>query len=400
MNAPVIGASAVVDKPGDWSMAFSWRYQKSDRHFTGTHEDTERQAEGSQVINHVNLLELAFTRTVTNRWSFSIGIPYAMMERSNAIRDPSQPPNEFGNSPVAARTITQARGIGDVTFVPHWWAWDPVTHPNGNLSLGFGIKLPTGDNNVQDTRQVRVDTPGTTTEPFVLANVVQTVDQSIQPGDGGFGAVLDLQGFLRFGNNHGAGYVTGAYLINPENDNGVATYRGQPSSLLPGAVGSEAYMSVPDQYLYRLGATWFPNGKVGLSLGGRWEGIPVHDLIGESDGFRRPGYAISIEPGFTYTTGPHTFALSVPYAVQRNRQRSVPDLESGGAGDAAFADYVIIFGYVRRLGGKNSARIDIPTPPVVQPPPPAAAPPPPAAQPAPSPGRQEQQTATLATCGR
>jgi hypothetical protein len=86
--------------------------------------------------------------------------------------------------------------------------------------------------------------------------------------------------------------------------------------------------------------------------------------------------------------------------VQRNRQRSVPDLESGGAGDAAFADYVIIFGYVRRLGGKNSARIDIPTPPVVQPPPPAAAPPPPAAQPAPSPGRQEQQTATLATCGR
>ena len=350
MNAPVIGAEAGYTEPGSWSMGFSWRYQKSDRHFTGNHEDTERQAEGSEVINHANMLELALTRTITERWSLTFGIPYMMLERSNPIRDPSQPDNEFGNSPVAARTETQARGLGDITVVPRWWAFDPSEHPNYNLALGFGVKLPTGDNNVQDTFQVRVNDPTTTTEPFVLTNQVRTVDQSIQPGDGGFGVILDLQGFLRFGNNKGAGYLTGAYLINPESTNGVATWRGGDPALLPDAPGSEAYMSVPDQWLYRIGGTWFPTTKVGLSLGLRWEGIPVHDLIGDSDGFRRPGYAFSYEPGFCYTTGPHTFALNVPVAAHRNRTQSVPDREDDDHGDAAFADYVVIFGYVRRFG--------------------------------------------------
>jgi hypothetical protein len=350
MTAPVTGAEAQNSKPGTWSMAFSWRYQKSDRHFTGSHEDTERQAEGSEVINKINLMELALTKTVTTRWSFTIGIPYFMGERSNPIRDPSQPPNEFGNSPVEARTVTQARGLGDVTFIPRWWAWDPPTHPNYNLALGFGAKVPTGDNNVQDTRQARTDTPGTTTEPFALHNEVRTVDQSIQPGDGGFGVILDLQGFLRFGGGKGAGYLTATYLINPENTNGVATYRGSDADLLPDATGSEAYMSVPDQYLYRAGATWFPSPKVGLSLGGRIEGIPVHDLIGGSDGFRRPGYATAIEPGFSYTNGANTFALNVPIALHRDRKASVPDLERGTHGDAAFADYLIIVGYFHRFG--------------------------------------------------
>jgi hypothetical protein len=333
-------------------MGFSWRYQKSDRHFTGNHEDTERQAEGSEVINKVNLLELALTRTVTPRFSFTIGIPYFMGERSNPIRDPSQPDNEFGNSPVEARTITQARGMGDITFVPHWFVWDPETHTNYNLSLGFGIKLPTGDNNVQDTRQARTNDPTIPDdiEPFELHNEVRTVDQSIQPGDGGFGAVADMQGFLRFGEGKGAGYLTATYLINPENQNGVATYRGSDEDLLPNASGSEAYMSVADQYLVRLGGTWFPSPKVGLSLGGRIEGIPVHDFIGDSDGFRRPGYATAIEPGFSYTSGPHTFSLNVPIALHRNRTPSVPDIEEGDGGDAAFADYLIIIGYFRRFG--------------------------------------------------
>ena len=362
MNAPVIGAEAEVSQPGAWSAAFSWRYQKSDRHFTGNTEEPERQAEGSEVINKANMLELAFTKTLTTRWSFTIGIPYFMMERSNPIRDPSQPDNEFGNSPVEQRTITQARGIGDISLMGRWWAWD-TTQSRGNLALGFGLKLPTGENNVQDTRQVRVDTPNTTTEPFQLTNQVSTVDQSIQLGDGGFGAILDLQGFLRFGNNKGAAYLTGAYLINPENDNGVATYRGGNAALLDDAVGSEAYMSVADQWLYRIGATWFPSPKVGLSLGLRWEGIPVHDLVGDSDGFRRPGYAFSYEPAFSYTTGPNVFALSVPIAAHRNRTQSVPDMEDDDHGDAAFADYVIIFGWVRKLGKQEQKHIDAPVPP-------------------------------------
>ncbi|GAB4370835.1 MAG: hypothetical protein OHK0021_13560 [Bryobacter sp.] len=58
-------------------------------------------------------------------------------------------------------------------------------------------------------------------------------------------------------------------------------------------------MSVTDQCLYRGGFTRSIPGIRGLaaSFGGRMEGISVRDAIGASNGFRRPGYAISVEPG-------------------------------------------------------------------------------------------------------
>ena len=339
MNAPVLGAEAAFAQPGGWSTALSWRYQKSDRHFTGSHEEKERQAEGSEVINRVHQLELAITRTYTARYSLTIGIPYLMATRSQAIRDPFLPPNQFGNDPVVQRTETQAHGMGDISVTPRWWTFDPAKQTRYNVALGLGLKIPTGADNVHDTRQIRDTTP-TVPGTFEIENVVRTVDQSIQPGDGGFGFILDLQGFWRFAGNKGAAYVTGTYLINPGVTNGVATYRSDPG---------EEIMSIADQWLYRAGATWFPTGRIGFSVGARWEGIPTHDLIGSSDGFRRPGYAFSVEPGFSYTKGSHTVSLSVPWALHRNRTRNVPDIANGDHGDAAFADYVLLGGYIRRF---------------------------------------------------
>jgi hypothetical protein len=339
MNAPVLGAEAAFGKPDSWSTALSWRYQKSDRHFTGSHEDTERQAEGSEVINRIHQLELAITRTYTPRYSLTVGIPYLMATRSQAIRNPFLPPNEFGNDPVVQRAETQARGMGDITVTPRWWTFNPAQQTRYNIGLGLGLKIPTGADNVQDTRRIRDTTP-TVPGTFEVENVVRTVDQSIQPGDGGFGFIMDLQGFWRFAQNKGALYVTGTYLVNPGGTNGVATYRNDPG---------EEVMSIADQYLYRAGANWFPTSSIGFSLGARWEGIPTHDLIGSSDGFRRPGYAFSVEPGFSYTKGSHTVSLMIPWALHRNRTKSVADLANDDHGDAAFADYVLLGGYIRRF---------------------------------------------------
>jgi hypothetical protein len=340
LNAPVIGAEQAYQEPGSWTAAFGWRYQKSDRHFVGSDQQNYRQDENSEVINWVHQLELALTRTFTKRWNVTVGIPYLMAVRSQGLRDPFQPPNEFGNDPVAQRTETHANGLGDLSFIARRWIFDPTTHSKYNIYFGFGPKIPTGEYSVHDTRQVRDTTPnppGT----FQVENVVRTVDQSIQPGDGGFGVILDLQGFYRFWDSRMAGYFGGTYLINPAEENGVATYRGE----------GEEIMSVADQYLYRIGATYFPTGRTGVGLGLRWEGIPVHDLTGGNDGFRRPGYAFSAEPGYSYTMGQHTFTLQVPIAIHRNREKSVADLasEDQEGGDAAFADYVIIAGYIRRF---------------------------------------------------
>jgi hypothetical protein len=102
-------------------------------------------------------------------------------------------------------------------------------------------------------------------------------------------------------------------------------------------------MSVADQYMARAGMnyTLLPQRGLSVSLGGRVEGIPARDLIGKSDGFRRPGYIVAAEPGLVYMPGKTTVAVNLPVALVRDRIRSVYDIKTGRHGDAAFADYAV-----------------------------------------------------------
>jgi hypothetical protein len=310
-----------------WQVSFGYRYQRSDRHFRGTHEEPNRQAEGSEVINTINLVDLGIRYNFNPRASLAIGIPYFSADRSSPLRD--------ADRNVVDRSVVQAQELGDITLVGRYMLWDPVTQPRGNVQLGLGIKAPTGKYDVEDTRVRLVDGE--------RVQNVQPVDQSIQPGDGGWGVVVDMSGFRALGaTGEYALYASGAYLINPEGTNGTPTFRGRES---------EAIMSIADQYLFRTGALAAPaswNG-FGVGLGGRIEGVPPHDVFGSSEGFRRPGYAVSVEPSISWTSGVHSLSLSVPIAVQRNRQRNTSDILVDGHGDAAFADYVVLMGYWHRF---------------------------------------------------
>ena len=74
-------------------------------------------------------------------------------------------------------------------------------------------------------------------------------------------------------------------------------------------------------------------------MGARLEGSPPSDAIGSDEGRRRPGYAVSIEPGILYLKNEWFASFSAPVAVYRNRQ---PNFE-GQSGDAAFADFITLF---------------------------------------------------------
>lgn len=328
LDAPVLGVDDGYTGPNKWQVSTSWRYQRSFRHFVGSEEQENRAEDGSQVINKIHQAEIGIRYNASDIWSVSVGIPYLIAQRSSPL-------SRDANNVVVDRTITHSNGVGDITITGRRLLWHPRDHPDGNVSLGFGIKIPTGQYSVVDTRTRIVSGQ--------RVNTIETVDQSIQPGDGGFGAILDFQAFQRIAHSGFALYASGTYLLNPSNENGVKTYRN--------GLG-EDIMSVADQYLARAGfsysnASW---KGFGASLGGRVEGVPVEDLVGGSDGFRRPGYAVSVEPGVSYSRGAHTFSLQVPIAEYRNRTRSVPDrLVPGRHGDAAFADYLILIGYWRKF---------------------------------------------------
>jgi len=77
--------------------------------------------------------------------------------------------------------------------------------------------------------------------------------------------------------------------------------------------------------------------------------VTVYDLIGSSNGFRRPGYSVAVEPGVSFSRSRWSARLYVPVAIQRDRLQSVPDKQKTIAtgvysqGDAAFANFEIIW---------------------------------------------------------
>src|SRR5437588_5304251 len=163
----------------------------------------------------------------------------------------------------------------------------------------MGLKVPTGKPDVQDSFP---DASGN-------SNRLRYVDQSVQPGDGGWGITTEIAGFRQLGRVMVFG--SGNYLINPRDTNHT------PSIIVNIAAGNPAspananrlVNSVPDQYVARLGAGTTLGKGFGASLSWRVEGMPRYDLIGRSDGFRRPGLEMFIEPGFTYTKGSSSFSF-------------------------------------------------------------------------------------------
>lgn len=309
-------------RPGTTQISIGYRWQRSDRHFVGADEQPQRQAEGSQVINNINLVDFNATYAFSDRFSLGASIPIIFTSRQQTLRNDARE--------VVGRYATHSSGISDMSVVGRYWLGTPEQHPDQNVSVGFGIKLPTGNSDAVDAFPT-----------FGGPAIVHSVDQSIQPGDGGVGVVLEMQGFKQV-LDRATMYGSFVYLVNPRETNGTDTARGR---------ASEAIMSVPDQYMGAAGVlaplklNWGLAGGLGLRI----EGVPARDLIGGSLGFRRPGYAVSAQPSLVWTHGANTINISVPIALYRNRTVSVSDLQDGRHGDAAFADYFVLVALSRRF---------------------------------------------------
>ncbi|MEZ4810897.1 MAG: hypothetical protein R2819_11120 [Allomuricauda sp.] len=316
---------------GEWSISGNFRHFKSFRHFVGTEEQVERVEEHTNVINRSSFYDLSVGYSFTDRLFGTLIIPYVDHSRESG-RD--------------ERTKVHSQGLGDIRASVGYWLFDFNKQVRSNLSISLGIKTNSGKSDFTDVHPPREGRPDE-----------RPVDQSIQPGDGGWGFTFELQGYHLITNNL---FLSGGfyYLVNPKEMNGVPTYRSRET---------EAIMSVPDQLAGRAGLTYiFGTSGFGVYGGGRYECVPVYDLIGGSDGFRRPGYVLSAEPGLSYTHNKLQVNVDVPIALVRNRTQSVPDMQTEAMtgesqhGDAAFADYLVSVGLTYRFGGKGHANMNIP----------------------------------------
>jgi len=310
-------------KQGAWLFNSNTRYYRSFRHFVGKQEQYQRIDMHNNVINNVETQDFTFTRLLNDRWAVAVDLPFVINSRSQLA------------SGTTTRYATHSSGIGDIRITGYYWLLNPAKIHNFNIQMGLGLKFATGAYNYQDY--------------FLQGNgthVLGPVDQSIQPGDGGSGISLEMNTYYNITHKFGF-YGNFFYLANPRDVNGTPRSSSTPNATTIAATGD--VQSVPDQYLVRLGASLSVN-KFDFSLGVRDDCLPVRDLIGNSDGFRRPGYILSAEPGVTWRLKNVAIYGFLPIAILRDRTQSLPDMRTTALtgnythGDAAFADYVINVG--------------------------------------------------------
>lgn len=357
---------------GEFQIGTSYRYFHSFRHYVGTEEQTQRQntgggfdANGVEKGNAVNIyshsVDLNLSYAISNRFQINVSIPYVNNERSQVLATKKDPTT--GKTLEGIRYSVYAKGLGDIRFSANYWLFDPAKSLKGNLLVGMGVKLATGSYTATDNA-LALDP---TTKQVITQNVV--MDQAIQPGDGGVGISIEVQGFKQLYKGI-YGFANGYYLFNPKESNGtfksapsvVKDQNGNPTTL----TGYNVYAS-PDQYFGRIGfmGSVLRNRSLTLSLAGRFEGIPAYDAFGGQVAYRRPGYVVAIESGVSYRTGKHGISLFVPVNFIRNRIQSAADIASQNVqntgitdeskrvhvqGDAAFADYSISVNYSYRIG--------------------------------------------------
>jgi hypothetical protein len=315
-------------QPGEFDIQVGYRHQFSFRHFVGPVEQTYRIEQGTQVMNKINLQNYALTYQLTPRFSVTADVPLLLASRHTH------------NSPITYTTS----GIGDVAFMVNGWIWNPTENTRGNIQLGVGILAPTGKNDITNVVDA-FDGKGPQTK---------VVDYSIQPGQGGWGMPFQWVAYKNVGNTQL--YFNGTYTAMFQSIN-LNTLRS--TTLNP--VTLTQYNSISDQYLLEAGIAR-PISKIkGLTLtvGPRMEGAPAKNLFpGDNLGFRRPGFAISIEPGFQYARAGSVFTFQIGKAFYRDRTRSVPDVLTNGHGDAAFADYVWLASYSYRFSPRGHSHSD------------------------------------------
>ena len=307
---------------GQWEIGVVYRWLHANDFFVG--HDPGPPPFGLPVHINIHSFQLNLTYAATSRLSFQVGIPFAMGSELRGQED---------------RQLHRlsAAGLGDVNLVAKTWLLHPVQHSRSNISLGLGLKAPTGQSEKAGV--------------FYLAagDEIRSLDPSVQLGDGGWGVIGQFDAFAQLARRT-SGYVAASYLANPRAHTG-ATFH------LP--YGVIAPVAVTDEYSAHAGVGYVlaPRHAFTVSLGGRIDGVPVHDRFGGGDdSFRRPGYVIYAEPTISYTltksplsTAGSTFTLSVPYALDQNRQASALDVANGKHGGGDFAKFLVFIGYSKRF---------------------------------------------------
>lgn len=321
-TSPSLGGSGISSlHSGQWEAGFTYRWLHADEFFVG--HDPAPTPNGLPVHINIHSVQLNLAYSASARLSVRLGIPLAAG-------------SELRGQDDRQLHKQSASGLGDISLVASSWLFNPIEHGQSNISFGVGVKAPTGRS--EDAGAYRL----------VSGQEIRSLDPSVQLGDGGWGIIAQVDAYARIARRTSA-YIAGSYLANPRAHTDATVHA--PFGIVP--------VAVTDEYSAHAGLSYVlaPRHGFTVGLGGRIDGVPVHDRFGGGDdSFRRPGYVLYVEPSVSYTlarsplsTAGTTFTLSIPYRVDQNRMASALDIAHGRHGGGDFAKFLIFLGYSKRL---------------------------------------------------
>lgn len=309
---------------------YRWLHSRDGDFFVGSARAPEPpalQPPGGQGIRlDVHTVTLGLTYAITDRFRVSLAAPFQTGTLSTIHDD-------------GARHGQSITDMGDVSITGSAWLFNPRSGPSGNVMFGLGLKMPTGSHR-DSVEFFTKNGPATRVGHF-----------SIQPGDGGWGIILQLQGFQRLASGT-LGYLSASYLLNPRvgTEATIGSRVGLPGDPTSGTV--PYYLSVPDAYSVRTGISYaiVPQWGLSASLGSRLDGVPVEDLINGGDAnFRIPGYSIFVDPGIDLSLGANTFTLNIPVRAYADRRANVYDRLTNFQGGGNLTKWQLLAGYTHRF---------------------------------------------------
>lgn len=312
------GGSTSYLKPHQWELTTSFLRFVSDQHYIGTSPNL-RLTPYAGPVNTRNQINFDLNYGLTSQWRLGLDVPL-QFQTYNLHR-------KLPGSTDIVPIHTGANGIGDITLRAGYWLFS-TEQSRGNVSVSMGLEMPTGDSDATSNVQ------GT----FI------PVDISVQPGTGGWGIAPAVQAFRNFGPVTAYGVAT--YVMTPQDTSGVPSF-------FPSLFGrpNPAVNSIADQFLFEAGASIAtPLHWISPTLGYRVAGVPVSDLIGDSNGFRRPATLNYIEPGVNIRLFGRVLNVSVPVVTYINIKPRIINGQNANT-DSTVPDYMLRLTYSFRFGG-------------------------------------------------
>src|ERR1019366_9694772 len=87
----------------------------------------------------------------------------------------------------------------------------------------------------------------------------------------------------------------------------------------------------------------------------RIAGVPVHNVLTGTTGFRRPGYYVTVEPGLVFSTSLANYTVSAPLRVQAGTRPNF----LGSPISSDFTHYTLVFSVSFKFGGNRKPAADL-----------------------------------------